>query len=193
MLIELAKLRETRQRKGMTLQKVAAKMGVSAPQVQRLETGERRLTIGLLDAYCTAVGLSPQDLFNREFHVPIIGVIDVNSNILPLPAGGPSTTRAPNIVPHPERLAAVRWEARTRLELMTGHLMFFYADVKGIPQNAWGKRCVIRRTDGTQRTGWPFKQNNQTHINDLSGEVELNVKLEWASPIIAVIEPSFLS
>lgn len=193
MSINLGKLRETRLRKGMTLQRVATRMGVSAPQVQRLETGERRLTIDLLDSYCGAVGLNPLDLFHNEQHVPIIGVIDRNANILPVPAGGPSTTRAPNIVPHPERLAAVRWEARVQLELMTGHLMFFYADIKGIPQEAWGTRCIVRRTNGTQRTGWPFKRHGRVHIEDLNGEIESDVDLEWASPVLAVVAPSILA
>jgi transcriptional regulator with XRE-family HTH domain len=167
-------------------------MGISAPQVQRLETGERRITIDLLENYCQAVGLDPLALFAGEVQVPIIGVIDVHSNILPLPAGSPSMTRAPHIVSDTENLAAVRWEARTRFELMTGHLAFFRASVRGIPEEAWGRRCLLRRADGTQRIGWPFKQDGQIHINETTGQVEFNVRLEWASPILAVVAPQVL-
>ncbi|MBI1179359.1 MAG: helix-turn-helix domain-containing protein [Alphaproteobacteria bacterium] len=192
MPINLERLREARQMKGLTLQKVAARMGISPPQVQRLETGERRMTIDMLEDYCAAVGLSPLTLFSGDVHVPIIGVIDVHSNILPVPAGSPSSTRAPHIVPDPQRLAAVRWEARTRFELMTGHLAFFLADVKGVPDYAWGRRCLLRRADGTQRIGWPFREDGQIHINETTGQVEFNVRLEWASPILAMVAPQVL-
>lgn len=191
--MNLSSLRETRVRKGLTLQKVATRMGVSAPQVQRLETGERRMTVDLLESYCMAIGINPIDVLAGEVRVPIIGILDVRSNILPVPAGSPTTTRAPSIVPHLERLAAVRWAARERFIEMTGHLCFFYADVKGVPADAWGRRCIIRRDDGTQRVGWLARKDGQTHISDLTGEVEFNVKVEWASPILAVIAPQVLS
>jgi transcriptional regulator with XRE-family HTH domain len=190
--MNLASLRETRVRKGLTLQKVATRMGVSAPQVQRLETGERRMTVDLLESYCRAVGINPVDLLAGEVHVPIIGILEFRSNILPVPAGSATTTRAPNIVPNPERLAAVRWEPRERFVEMTGHLMFFYADVKGVQAEAFGRRCIIRRSDGTQRVGWLSRKDGQCHINDLAGEAEFNVKVEWASPILAVVAPQVL-
>lgn len=168
-------------------------MGVSAPQVQRLETGERWMTVDLLESYCMAIGINLVDVLAGEVRVPIIGILDVRSNILPVPAGSATTTRAPAIVPHPERLAAVRWEARERFVEMTGHLCFFYVDVKGVPSDAWGRRCSIRRNDGTQRVGWLARKDGQIHISDLTGEVEFNVKVEWASPILAVIAPQVLS
>jgi transcriptional regulator with XRE-family HTH domain len=193
MPVDLAALRENRIRKGLTLQKVASRMGVSAPQVQRLETGERRLTVDLLESYCAAVGMSALDALAGDVRVPIIGVIDVDRNIHPIPAGSPSSTRAPHIVPDSHRLAAVRWDARTRLELMTGHLLFFYADTKGIPQDAWGRRCVVRRSDGTQRLGWPVREGGQVHMTDEGGNAEFNVTLEWASPVLVVVPPHVLA
>jgi transcriptional regulator with XRE-family HTH domain len=191
--MNLPMLREIRVKKGLTLQKVATRMSVSAPQVQRLETGERRMTVDLLESYCLAVGINPVDVLAGETRVPIIGILEVRSNILPVPAGSATTTRAPAIVPHPERLAAVRWEARERFTEMTGHLMFFYADVKGIPADAWGRRCIVRRADGSQRVGWLSRKDGQVHINDLAGESEFNVKIEWASPILAVVAPHVLA
>ncbi|MGE0668845.1 MAG: helix-turn-helix domain-containing protein [Sphingomonadales bacterium] len=191
--MNLSSLRETRVRKGLTLQKVATRMGVSAPQVQRLETGERRMTVDLLESYCMAVGINPVDVLVGETRVPIIGIMETRSNILPVPAGSATSTRAPNIVPHPERLAAVRWEPREKFSEMSGHLLFFYADVRGLPEDVWGRRCIVRRTDGTQRVGWLFRKGGQAHINDLAGEVEFDVQVEWASPILAVVAPQVLA
>jgi transcriptional regulator with XRE-family HTH domain len=191
--MNLPSLRETRVRKGLTLQRVATRMGVSAPQVQRLETGERRMTVDLLESYCMAVGINPVDVLAGEFRVPIIGILETRSNVLPVPAGSATSTRAPNIVPHPERLAAVRWEPRERFIEISGHLLFFYADIKGVPEDAWGRRCIVRRVDGTQRVGWLSRKAGQSHINDLAGEVEFDVKVEWASPILAIVAPQVLA
>jgi len=188
----LSALREARQRKGLTLKQVAQKMGVSPPQVQRIESGERRLTVDFLERFCDAVELNLLDLFHQEVFVPIIGVIDINVNIQPLPAGMNTMVRAPRIVSHPERLAGVRWHAGQHYKVMEGHVAFFYADTKGIPHDAWGRRCIMRRTDGTQRYGWLFQEDGQIHIIDPGHEPELNVKLEWASPVLGVIAPQLL-
>lgn len=193
MPIDMSILRKERLRRGLTLQKVASRLGVSAAQVQRLETGERRMTIAMLEAYCKVLKISPLHLFSAEVRVPIIGVIDASSNIQPVPAGTPNTTRAPHLIHDPARLAAVRWGSRGRFELISGFLMFFFADVEGISPAAWGRRALIRRSDGTQRTGWPVKKDGQVHVLDTTGDVELNIQIEWASPVLAVVAPEVLA
>jgi transcriptional regulator with XRE-family HTH domain len=193
MSIDLNLLRETRLRRGMTLKQAAARVGVSTAQIQRLEKGERRMTVDMLEAYCAALRISPIELFGGAIRVPVIGVLDHNSGILPLPAGSPNMTRAPYIVAEPQRLAAVRWHAQGRHSLMGGWQLFFYADVEGIAPAAWNRRCIMRRRDGTQRIGWLMRQEGQVHINDVSADVEFNVAIEWASPILAVIAPQVLA
>ena len=185
-------LRQARLSRNFTLKQVAYKMGVSAPQVQRVESGERRLTVDFLEAYCDAVGINILDLYQAEALVPIIGVMDDNSNVLPVPAGTPTTVRAPHIISHPERLAGVRWHGRSRFQMMEGHVLFFLTDTVGIPEDSWNKRCIMRRVDGTQRLGWPHREDGQIHITDAGHDPELNVKLEWASPILCVVAPQLL-
>lgn len=185
-------LRKARQEKKLTLKQVAYKMGVSAPQVQRIESGERRLTVDFLERYCDALEVNILDFFSAQAYVPIIGIIDTNMEILPVPANTPTTVRAPRLVSHPERLAGVRWEAGQKFSVMRGHIGFFYADTEGIPADAWGKRCIIRRKDGTHRYGWLFQEDGQVHIVDPATEVELNAKIEWASPVLGVIAPQIL-
>ena len=187
--LNLDLLRTTRIAQRLTLQQVADRVGVSSAQVQRLEKGERHMTMDMLEACCAALGIDPLRIFSVQADVPIIGVVDFRSSVLPLPAGSPVTTPVPPIVADTYRLAAVRWEARHRFELLTGSLMFFYADVEGIAPSAWNRRSIIRRSDGTQRTGWLYRQDGQIHINDVVGPVEFNVQVEWASPILATINP----
>ncbi len=185
-------LRAMRLKRRLTLKQVAARVGLSPAQIQRLEKGERRMTIDLLAAYCSALRIGPTELIRGEVHVPIIGVVDARSNILPLPAGSPELTRVPYLVSQPSRLNAVRWATRDRFELMNGVVEFFLADLRGIPEHAWNRRCVIRRADGTQRIGWLLSRDGQVHVSDNVGIVEFNLQVEWASPILAMLAPEIL-
>ena len=182
----LAALRKDR---GLTLTSMAKKLQQSPAQIHRLENGQRRVTVDLLLRYCDALGIEIGQLFEKDLMVPIIGVINAEYEVLPLPPNTPYQTRAPRLVPDPERLAAIRWEPAKRFSQMHGHLCFFYADVEGIPDAAWNQRCVIRRRNGTQRTGWPVREGDQMHIDNTGGAVEFNVDIAWASPILAVFAP----
>jgi transcriptional regulator with XRE-family HTH domain len=186
-------LRAMRLKRKLTLKQVAARVGLSPAQIQRLEKGERRMTIDLLAAYCAALRISATELIRGEVQVPIIGIVDAQSNILALPAGSAEWTRVPYLVAEPSRLGAVRWETRDRFELMNGAVEFFYADVPGIAPNAWNRRCIIRRGDGTQRIGWLLSKDGQTHVSDNLGGVEFNLQVEWASPILAMLAPEILA
>lgn len=190
--IHLEILRDARKRRGLTLKQLGDQLGVTAPQIQRIEQGKRRMSVEMLERYCDALEVDPVDVIRGEVQVPIIGIIDADSNVLPLTPNTAYTTRAPNIVPHPERLSAIRWEAPGQFKPMHGHLMFFYSDVAGISDHAWGRRCIIRRKTGTLRIGWPIKKGGQTHIDDVTGRVEFNAEIDWASPALAVIAPQLL-
>ncbi len=189
MQLSAEKLRAARKQKGLTLKQIAGTMEVSIPQVQRLENGQRRLTLDALEAYCSAVGINLIDFIREPVMVPIIGIINEEAEVLPLTPNTPYETRAPHIVPDPERLAAIRWEPRGNIARMSGHLAFFYAHLEGIPDHAWGQRCMIRRSDGTERMGWPVQEGGQTHIDDFNGPPEFNVEIASASPILAVMPP----
>lgn len=182
-------LKSIRKERGLTLTTVAKSLGQSPAQVHRLENGQRRLTVDLLLKYCAAVGIDITRLFQEDVLIPIIGVINDDYEVVPVTPNTPYRTVAPQIVPDPQRMAAVRWEPTKRISQMQGHLMFFYADVEGVPDAVWNQRCIIRRGNGTQRIGWPVKQGNQMHIDNTDGAVEFNVDIVWASPILAVLSP----
>ncbi|MDA0339941.1 MAG: helix-turn-helix transcriptional regulator [Proteobacteria bacterium] len=193
MPFNLERLRNTRKSSGLPLKEIAARMGISVPQVQRLENGQRRMTVDALERYCAAVGLDVADVIRIAPIVPIIGIVDSNHVVHPLTPNTPYETRAPYIVPDPEHLAAIRYEPKGQIAPMLGHLLFFYANTKGIPGNAWNNRCLLRHTDKSERMGWPIKRDGQIHINDVMGDAEFNVEIEWASPILAVIPPFLLA
>ena len=182
-------LREIRLRKGMSMAQLARRTGTSPAQIQRLETGKRRLTIDMLLQMCDALDTDIRQLFTQTAMVPITGIVTTVSEVLPLPPNSEYQTPAPNIVPDPKRLAAVRYEPEGRVGPMLGHLLFFYADINGVPDFIWGQRCIVRRSDGTLRLGWPLREGDGVHINDTVAQAEFNVRLTWASPILAVIPP----
>ena len=185
-------LRQARRDQGLSLKQLGYRMGMSPTQIQRREIGARRLTVRFLEDYCDAVNLDILNIFNPTVAVPIIGTIDSDANIQPLPVGSPNSVRPPRIVCHPERLASIRWGSKAPFKAMEGHIGFFYADVIGLQDDIWGKACVMRRSDGSQRLGCPLQVEGQVHIKGPGHETELNAKLVWASPLLATISPEVL-
>lgn len=185
-----ATLGRERKARGLTLTKLGERIGLSAPQVQRLEAGKRRLTLDVVYAYCEALDLDIASLLEGEILIPVIGVIDSDSNVLPMPPNSPHQVRAPRIVPDPHNLAAVRWEPSGRFELMRGHHVFFRRDVEGISPDAINHRSLIRLGDGSQRIGWVIQRGNQRHVDDVTSTVLFDVDIVWASKILAVMPPS---
>ena len=189
MTFDTNKLRDMRKAQGIALKELAARLGVSAAQVQRLERGQRRLTLDMFLNYCDALGVDAVDLLQERPFVPIIGIINNDSEVVPLAPNTPHEALAPHIVKDPQNLAAVRWDSSGLFSAMKDHLMFFRADVEGIPDIAWEQRCIVRRSNGTQRIGWLIGKDGQTHINETFGDAEFNADVVWASPILAVVPP----
>ena len=191
-MFDPGKLSSLRRERGISQVALADKLGISPAQVHRLEKGQRRITIDMLIAYCEALDANIDRLFNIRTVVPIIGIINDTEQVLPLPPNTPYETHAPNLVPDPERLAALRWQPVEQLNVMRDHILFFYSDVSGIPDDAWGQRCFIRREDGTERIGWPIKEAGQIHVLDTTSNAEFNVKVDTAIPALAVVSPFLL-
>jgi phage repressor protein C with HTH and peptisase S24 domain len=61
-----SRLREARERRGLTQQQLAEMAGTSQPQIDRLETGKRRLTIDWVVRLAPLLGVTPVDLNQVE-------------------------------------------------------------------------------------------------------------------------------
>lgn len=190
--LNLERLREARTQSGLTLAQMGERLGVAASQIQRMEKGKRRITLDVLERYCEALNIDLVELIRTEVRVPVIGGVDADQVVHPIRPNTEYSVIAPQIVPRPDRLAAIRWETKGQFSLMDGHLMFFYSDVEGFPEDSWGRRCLVRRTDGSHHVGWPIRDGGQSHIDNVQGRVEFNVQMEWASPILAVFAPGAL-
>ena len=188
---EPLQLKRLRVQQGMTITALAKKLGTSTTQVHRLENGLRRLTVTMLFEFCEALNTSPADLFEFSGSVPVTGVVDDAYEVLPLTPTSPKQVVSPRLVQDMQNVAALGWEPKNQLMPMHGHYMFYYAHNNGVPEHAWGNRCLLLLGDGRQRIGWPIRDAESFHIDNHEGRAEFNVELIWASPILAVV-PQFL-
>ena len=183
------RLRDARKARGVALKELAARVETSTAQIQRLERGQRRLTLDMFLAYCEALGVDAVDLLQERPLVPVIGIINNDLEVVPLAPNTPHEALAPRIISDPHNLAAVRWASSGAFSTMKDHLMYFRVDYEEIPDIAWDQRCIIRRSDGTQRIGWLKNRDGQIHIDETLGDAEFNADVIWASPVLAVVPP----
>ena len=188
-----SQLKELRLRQGITITALAKRLGTSTTQVHRLENGLRRMTVTTLFEFCDALDSTPADLFDFAGSVPVTGVVDDSYGILPLTPTSPKQVVSPRLVHDMQNVAALGWEPKSRLKPMHGHYMFYYAHNEGVAENAWGNRCLLLLADGRQRVGWPVRDTQSFHIDNHEGRAEFNVKLTWASPILAVVPPFLMN
>lgn len=60
------KLREIRIKKGLSVKDASAKIGISAPYLSQLETGERQIGRNTLDKICKAYNIKPNDVLDYD-------------------------------------------------------------------------------------------------------------------------------
>lgn len=56
------RIRELREQRGLSAEKLAALVGTTQAQISRLENGQRRLTVDWMNRIASALGIKPQDL-----------------------------------------------------------------------------------------------------------------------------------
>ena len=64
------RLREFRDLAGLSMQALADRVGTTAPQINKLEKGERRLTLDWMTRLATALGIDPRDLLPAGRSLP---------------------------------------------------------------------------------------------------------------------------
>lgn len=185
-----AKLKLARKQRKVSVADIATRLNLSSAQIHRLENGQRRLTVDTLLQYCSALNLDITQLFAQQQPIPVTGVVNSDYDVLPTPPQSAHQISLPAILPGIHRVAALRWEPSGHISGMAGHVLLYYLHDEGVPDRAWGTRCLILKKGGTQCLGWPVQDNAATHIEIPEGRTQFNVELEWASPILAVLAPS---
>jgi transcriptional regulator with XRE-family HTH domain len=184
------RIREIRKQRGLTLQELGDLCGMSVQQVHRLERGHRRLTVEMLEQIGDGLGIDMFTLVRAVQQVPVLGVMDGEQFIHPLPPNEEVTVPAPYLGVSPRRLGAYRWHPSNRISIMEGHRIYFCRDIEGIDPAAWGHRSIIQLEDGSQRMGWLLQQDGYVHVGQVQGMFELNVNVVWASKVLGVLPPN---
>lgn len=60
------RIREIRLSKGLTLEQLAGKVGISIPHLSEVERGKKNLNNHLITRLCEALKVTPRDLFHHE-------------------------------------------------------------------------------------------------------------------------------
>lgn len=183
------RIRELRKQRGLTLQELGDLCGLSVQQVHRLERGHRRLTVEILEKLCDGLRVDMFALVRGAEQVPVLGVLDQDFLIHPVPPNSEVTVPAPYLGVDPKRLGAYRWQPQTRIANMEGQRVYFCRDVEGIDPAAWGHRSIVTLEDGSQRMGWLIQQNGHIHLGQTQGIVDLNITPVWASKVLGVLPP----
>jgi len=103
------RLREIREQAGLSMQALATLVGTTAPQINKLEKGERRLTLDWMTRLATALGIEPKDLLPPATAKPRPSVPTIGSGMPAASDGAPGPTPPPR---DPRDLIPVRSAAR---------------------------------------------------------------------------------
>lgn len=196
-------IREIRKRLGLTLEQVAERAGTSFAMIQKLETGERRLTTTWMKRISEALRCRPQDLIaNEDDYSPVFvkGKLTINGvDSAPLTSFNDSQeSKKVKTVPSPMNLLSANLEAyevskdRANPLVKEGWLIYVYADHLE-PENCAGEQCLIKikgHKEADLYTIQKLKQKDQKYgkytLIDTSGQLLPNVIIEWVKRIAAI-------
>jgi phage repressor protein C with HTH and peptisase S24 domain len=82
------RLKELRERAGLSMQALATRAGTSAPQINKLEKGERRLTVDWMTRLAPALGVELRDLLPDQATLPVARPSLPPGGVLPVPPPG---------------------------------------------------------------------------------------------------------
>jgi transcriptional regulator with XRE-family HTH domain len=105
------RLRQERQRRGVSQRELARRLGVSASLISQIETGRSKPSVGTLYAVVTELGMSLDRLFDADLSAPV-------SPDEPSPQVNPGATPPTSLV-HPDERHVLELESGVRWERLT--------------------------------------------------------------------------
>jgi transcriptional regulator with XRE-family HTH domain len=171
------RLREIRKSRGLTLEKLGEKTGMSHVQVSRLEKGERQLKSYQLEAFAQALEVPAEDILGDRPRVDVIGFVGSGAHIthfaeepgalgigsVECPRGlNPATTVALRVAVPLDPLIGRNW------------LLFYSEDPVFEADRAVGKLCAVELESGERM----LAQVRQHHV---SGGFQL---IPYGAPIV---------
>ena len=188
------RLREIRKARGLTLQAVGARAGISHVQLSRLEKGDRRLKDTQISALARALEVSPQDLLETEV-VAISGTVGITGQ----------QNSAIVVRNHTEESAAVPRGLKAGdvecIKIVGSHfspilgdgwLAFYLRPAEGeISPDAVGRLCVCHSQYGETLLAQILRAPEPGLYNlvGINSPIVENVDLAWAAPVVELVSP----
>ena len=141
------RINDIREAKGVTIEQLAEKTGISISQISRMASGKRNLSVKNITKIAAALDVQPRDLLLDEPAVPVVGYVGAGAEMhhyanadhpdegAPMPPGGNDSTVAVEV--RGSSLGSIfdRW-------------LVYYDDVRTPPTpDLLGKLCVVGLDD----------------------------------------------
>lgn len=191
----MSALREIRERRGMSQPALARLAGTSQQQIDRLEKGQRGLTLAWARRLAPLLGVAPRELQPAEGYddVPILGHVGADETVVldvaatdPALAPERETADAP---PGEPDLAALRVRGDgLSPRYLDGELIFYSRLAGRDPARFLPGDCVVRLADGrllvkrVERSGDGASYTLRSY-NPIAALI-VNCQVEWLAPIL---------
>jgi transcriptional regulator with XRE-family HTH domain len=188
------RIREFREAKDWSQQKLADIVGTSQTQIDRLEKNQRRVSDYWLEKLGKAFNCNPLDIISDDSHkkVPVMGYVGAGFEVFVLDENmvgdGLEEVDCP-IGYDPHNIVALRVRGDSMIPMLEdGWLVFYSKAFNGIPDDAVGKYCVVKMAnDGLAIK--KLKKGSKLgyfHLISHNTEPQFDVVLEWAAKIIDI-------
>lgn len=187
-------LREIRKEKKLTLEQVAERADASTAQIQKLERGERRLTIDWVRRLAVALDVTEAEILGIEVAgdsnpVPVVGYVGAGAEVFPIDdhhkGAGLYEADAPPHLPHGKGIALeVRGDSMMPF-IQDGFILFYNERYPGVPPELVNKMCVVQVQGGPCLVKWIRKGDGigrftLESINPKDEPIR-NVMIEWSA------------
>lgn len=184
------RIRELRKNRGFTLEQLARRANTTNQQVQRLETGKRRLTTEWMERLAQALGCRPADLLPEAEPrtVAIVGYVGAGDEVYPvddhaLGAGLDQAEPPPGEVG--DIVAVIVRGDSMYPSYNDGDVIFYRRDESTPEESFLGRECVVSASDGRmllKRVIRGSRAGRYTLVSHNAPEI-VDANIQWAAPV----------
>lgn len=196
-------LRAIRKSKKLTLQQAADLANSSLPQIQKLEAGQRKLTIDWVRRLAKAYGVTESEIMGLEaasvIKIPVVGFVGAGALVDLVDAyehgGGMDELDCPPGL-NPQKTVAVEVRGNSMEPFIgDGWYLYYEGRIFGVPPQYLGKLCVVKLADSDAvmvkriTAGDQIGHYHLLSYNEKDMPPLLNQTIEWSAKV-AFIKPS---
>lgn len=187
----VSRIRKIRESKQLTLQQVAERARTSHQQIQRLEKGERKLTVEWLQRLADALDTTVSDLLGSsgDVTVPIIGWVGNGEVVTFDESGELGSTEAPT---SDEGVVALVVRGDSMWPKYEDGAVLLFELTDQVAADCFGRTCVVQTVEGQTfvKRVQPGSEDGRYRLVSLRAPELQDVELVWASRVTWAKEPT---